>query len=85
MFNQSRFKSISESHTCKIYPKLDNDISHIQFGLSLDNKEALFNLNLLIQRRHDLNCDIFACFLDFEKVFDRLNKSKLIQTLLSQV
>lgn len=29
----------------------------------------------------DVNCNVFACFIDFEKVFDRVNHIKLIETL----
>lgn len=67
----------------RVYSKLERDISETQFGFrnGLDIREALFSLNVLIQRTHDVNCNVFACFINFEEAFDRVNHEKLIETL----
>lgn len=67
----------------RIYPKLEEHIGETQFGFrkGLGTREALFSLNVLIQRARDVNCDVFACFIDFEKAFDRVNHRKLLETL----
>jgi len=31
-----------------------------------------------VQRCHDVNVDVFACFLDYKKVFDTVKHNKLI-------
>lgn len=59
-----------------IYRKLEKNIGETQFGFrkGLGTREALFNLNVLIQRARDVNCNVFAYFIDFEKAFDRVNQ-----------
>ena len=67
----------------RIYPKLEEDIGETQFGFrnGLGTREALFSHNVLIQRARDVNCNVYACFIDFEKAFDRVNHKKLIEIL----
>lgn len=89
----SEYRTISlMSHTLKvllriihnrIYAKLDMDISDNQLGFrkGMGTREALFGLNVLMQRCLDVNQDIYICFIDFEKAFDRVQHEKLIEIL----
>ena len=67
----------------RIYTKLEEHLSEVQFGFraGLGTREALFSLQVLIQRARDVNCDVFACFIDFEKAFDKVPHGKLIDIL----
>ncbi|KAJ8938736.1 hypothetical protein NQ318_011907 [Aromia moschata] len=58
----------------RVYRRLDERISDTQFGFrkGLGTREALFSIQALIQRARDVNADVFACFIDFEMTFDRV-------------
>lgn len=87
------FRTISlMSHTLKIllkvihhriYKTLEQDISETQFGFrdGLGTREALFALNVLAQRCMDMNQDLYICFIDYNKAFDRVRHEQLIQLL----
>ncbi|KAI5734561.1 hypothetical protein M8J77_007970 [Diaphorina citri] len=70
----------------RIYEKLEAGISDSQFGFrsGMGTREALFAVNILIQRCLDLNKDIHACFIDFEKAFDKVQHEKLKQILIQK-
>lgn len=67
----------------RIHRKLEQEISSSQFGFrnGLGTREALFSLQVLVQRCRDVNADIFLCFLDFEKAFDRVRHVKMMELL----
>jgi Reverse transcriptase (RNA-dependent DNA polymerase) len=44
-------------------------------------REALFSIQVLIQRCRDVNVDVYACFLDYEKAFDTVNHDNLMSIL----
>lgn len=70
----------------RIYRKLEEDMSNTQFGFreGLGTREALFGINVLFQRCLDMNQDVFACYIDFEKAFDKVKHDKLHQLLISK-
>lgn len=49
--------------------------------MRLGIREALFSIQVLIQRAQDVNADVFASFRDFEKAFDTVQHGKLILIL----
>jgi len=51
------------------------------FRMRLGIREALFSIQVLIQRAQDVNADVFASFRDFEKAFDTVQHGKLILIL----
>lgn len=63
----------------RIYQKLDMDIEETQFGFrkGTGTREALFALNVLIQRCLDMN----ICFIDYNKAFDRVHHKQLMEVL----
>ena len=67
----------------RIYKKCEENISETQFGFrkGLGTRDALFALQILVQRCWDVNKDVYLCFIDYEKAFDRVQHSKLIEIL----
>jgi hypothetical protein len=80
----SDYRTISlMSHTLKIflkivhiriYKKAEEYMSQEQFGFrnGLGTKEALFSIQILVQRCQDINQNVYLCFIDFEKAFDKV-------------
>lgn len=89
----SDYRTISlMSHTLKILlkivhtrirNKLEMDISSTQFGFrnGVGTREALFSLNVLTQRCLDVNQDLYICFIDYNKAFDKVKHDQLIDLL----
>lgn len=67
----------------RIYQKCEKQISQNQFGFmkAVGTREALFGVQVLIQRCRDVNCDVYACLIDYEKAFDRVQHQKMINIL----
>lgn len=67
----------------RIYSKCEEHISETQFGFreGLGTREAIFSLQVLIQRCRDVSQDVHICFIDFSKAFDNVRHDKLIQIL----
>lgn len=67
----------------RINAKIEQHMGVHQFGFrdGLGTREALFSVQVLIQRARDVDCDVYVCFLDFEKAFDKVKHSKLMNIL----
>lgn len=67
----------------RIYGKLEEKIGNTQFGFrkGLGTREALFGVQVLIQRCRDVNYDVYLCAIDFEKAFDRVHHNKMLEIL----
>lgn len=67
----------------RIYRKLEERIGNEQFGFrcGLGTREALLGIHVLLQRNRDVNETIYACFIDFEKAFDRIQHSRMVSIL----
>lgn len=70
----------------RIYLKCEQNISPEQFGfrLGLGTREALFGLTVLLQKCRDQRKDVYMCFIDYEKAFDRIKHPTLLQLLQKQ-
>lgn len=69
----------------RIYKICEEQISCTQFGFrnALGTREALFSIQVLFQRARDVNHDIFACFIDYQKAFDKVQHDKMMEILES--
>lgn len=67
----------------RIYKKCEENFNNTQFGFrnGFGTREALFSINVLIQRCRDVNQDVHLCFIDYQKAFDRVKHNKLIRLL----
>lgn len=70
----------------RIYAKCDQYVGEEQFGfrLGFGTREALFGLNVLLQKCRDQTQDVHICFIDYEKAFDRVQHTELIDLLYEQ-
>lgn len=67
----------------RLYMKIEEHISETQFGFrnNLGTREALFGIQVLVQKCRDLAQPVYMCFIDFEKAFDKVRHNKLIEIL----
>jgi hypothetical protein len=87
------FRTVSfMSHLLKLFLKIiyqrifricEEQMSNIQFGFrnAMGIREAIFSLQVLFQRARDVNQNIYACFIDYQKAFDNVKHNKLIKIL----
>lgn len=63
--------------------KFELNINNAQFGFGggLGTQETLFTIKALIQNCQDVRNNIFLCFVDYKKAFDRVKHKKLINSL----
>jgi hypothetical protein len=50
--------------------------------LSEETRDAIRKLRIIPERTLDVDEEVAACFIDWQKAFDRLNWTKLMQTIL---
>uniref|UniRef100_A0A8D8WNS4 Craniofacial development protein 2 n=2 Tax=Cacopsylla melanoneura TaxID=428564 RepID=A0A8D8WNS4_9HEMI len=67
----------------RINKKLEENISETQFGFrnGFGTREALFAYNVLAQRCLDVNKNVYVCFIDYNKAFDKVRHNRLINIL----
>ena len=63
--------------------KIRPEISSHQFGFMADTgtRNAIFSLSTLIDRSLEMQKDVFICFIDYAKAFDKVRHEKLLKTL----
>lgn len=67
----------------RIYKKCEEQLDETQFGFrgGMGTREALFALTVLFQKCREYNKTVYACFIDFQKAFDRVQHMQLIEEL----
>ena len=63
--------------------KIRPEISEVQYGFMQDKgtRNAIYILRTLEERAIEMQRDIFLCFIDYSKAFDRVKHTELIQML----
>ena len=63
--------------------KIENEISELQreFMAGKGTREGIFNLRMVCDRYSEVNQDVYACFIDCEKAFDRANHETMSKCL----
>ena len=89
----SDFRTISlMSHHLKIFltiilgrmkNKLNQENGKEQFGFQANKgtRDAIFCFNILTQKQMEVQKDLYACFIDYAKAFDRVKHSEMVETL----
>lgn len=67
----------------RIKTKCDEQLSDSQFGFrsGVGTREALFAIQVLVQKCKEMQQDVYMCFIDYEKAFDRVLHDRLISLL----
>ena len=79
-------------HTLKIFLKIiqnrftrsiDREVGRTQFGFcpGSGTREGIFAFNIIAQKHIEVNQDLYTCFIDYSKAFDRVHHSQLIECL----
>ena len=68
----------------RIERKIDEQIAEEQYGFrsGRGTREAIFNLRIITERAMEVNQDIYLCFIDYEKAFDKVRHEDLMQMLI---
>ena len=63
--------------------KLKPEISNSQFGFMADKgkRNAIFTLSMMIERAIEMKKDLYLCFIDYAKAFDRVKHNELFGIL----
>ena len=71
--------------TSRIQSTILKEISDLQSGFvpGKGTREGIFNLRMIMERYLEKKKDVYMCFLDYKKAFDRVNHEKLISCLNS--
>ena len=89
----SPFRTISlMSHVTKLLLKviqrrltdeIDQEVSRLQNGFrpGVGTREGIFNLITICERALEVRKDIYICFIDYAKAFDKVKHSKMIECL----
>jgi hypothetical protein len=89
----SDFRTISlMSHTLKLLlaivnrrmeKKIDEQLDETQFGFTANKgtRDAIALFKMTVQRALAVNRNIYACFVDYEKAFDRVQHEKMMKAL----
>ena len=58
---------------------IENEISELQSGFiaGKGTREGIFNMKMICGRYSEVNRDVYACFIDFDKAFNRVNHEKM--------
>jgi hypothetical protein len=67
----------------RLFRKCERIMGETQFGFkeAMGTREALFSIKTLIQNYKDVRKEVFLCFIDYEKAFDRIKHDRLIGIL----
>ena len=67
----------------RVIAKIDQEISIFQSGFRprIGTREGIFNLRIICERIIELGQDVFICFIDYKKAFDKVKHSKLMECL----
>ena len=63
--------------------KIDWEVSPTQSGFrrGIGTREGIFNLPIINERYLEKHKDVYICFIDYEKAFDRVKHEKLYEVL----
>ena len=65
--------------------RLEDEVSETQSGFmnGKGTREGIYNMRIISERYLDMNKEVYACFIDYEKAFDRVNQQKMIESLIA--
>ena len=69
--------------TKRLEGKANDYMGKTQFGFrkGCGTRDAIGVMRMLCERSLELNSEVYVCFVDFEKAFDRVNWKKMMEVL----
>ena len=63
--------------------KYRSDVGETKFGFRNESctREGIFSLNIIAQKYMNVKEDLYLCFIDYSKAFDRVHHAGLIERL----
>ena len=67
----------------RIKQKINREIGEEQFGFcpGSGTREGIFCISNIIQKHIQVNKELYTCFIDYSKAFDRIHHQQLIESL----
>ena len=67
----------------RIANKIDKEVNRLQNGFrpGTGTRDGIFNLRTICERATDVQKDVYICFIDYTKAFDRVKHLKMIECL----
>ena len=67
----------------RIKEVIDIEVDEAQFGFrpGRGTREGIFSFNILAQKHIELNKELYICFIDYAKAFDRVKHENLVECL----
>ena len=67
----------------RITPIVENHLSESQMGFrkGKGTRDAIFQLRMTCERSMEVNKNIYLCFIDYQKAFDRVRHDKLVEVM----
>ena len=67
----------------RIKDAIDIEVDEAQFGFrpGRGTREGIFSFNILAQKHIELNKELYICFIDYAKAFDRVKHENLVECL----
>ena len=67
----------------RITPIVENHLSESQMGFrkGKGTRDAIFQLRMTCERSMEVNKNIYLCFIDYQKAFDRVRHDKLVEIM----
>ena len=75
--------ALSRVMMCRIRNKISPEISVTQFGFMIDRgtRNAIFSLNMLMERSVEVQKDLYLGLIDYSKAFDKVRHNDLFDIL----
>ena len=67
----------------RITPIVENHLSESQMGFrkGKGTRDAIFQLRMTCERSMEVNKNIYLCFIDYQKAFDRVRHDELVEIM----
>ena len=67
----------------RIVRRIEEEISHLQSGFrsGMGTRDVIFNFRLLCEKALEINQDVYICFIDYTKAFDKVKHHMMIECL----
>ena len=67
----------------RVVRRIEEEISHLQSGFrsGMGTRDGIFNFRVLCEKALEINQDVYICFIDYKKAFDKVKHHMMIQSL----